>query len=92
VNVLDEEKLGKYGLPCGYKNVGFEVLAVEVMKSCVTWNITMCSPLKVGQHFGGACRLHLQDHKISQAKKKKTAWLCLLPASHWFLTLLNLWP
>jgi hypothetical protein len=38
--------------------VRFEVLTEVVMK---IWDILPCSPLKVNQRFGGACRLHLQD-------------------------------
>jgi hypothetical protein len=30
--------------------------------------ITLGSLLKVGQCFGGKCRLHLQDRKINQAR------------------------
>jgi hypothetical protein len=33
--------------------VGFEVLTVVVMKSNIFWDIMLCSPLKVNQHFGG---------------------------------------
>jgi hypothetical protein len=31
-----------------------------LMKSCVFWNITPCSPLKVNRRFGGTRRYHLQ--------------------------------
>jgi hypothetical protein len=33
--------------------VRFEVLTVVAMKSCVLWNITPCSPVKVNRRFGG---------------------------------------
>jgi hypothetical protein len=36
-----------------YSFVGFEVLIEVAMKSTVFWDITLCSPLKVSQHFGG---------------------------------------
>jgi hypothetical protein len=38
------------------------------MKSPVLWDITSRSPLKVSQHFGGICRLHLQGRRINQAR------------------------
>jgi hypothetical protein len=46
----------KYGM---FHSVGFEVLAMVVMKSSIFWNITPTSPLEVDQHFGGTCCLHL---------------------------------
>jgi hypothetical protein len=30
------------------------------MRRSVSWDITLCSPLKVNQRFGGLCRLHPQ--------------------------------
>jgi hypothetical protein len=62
-------------------SVGVEVLTAVVMKSSVFCDITPCSPLKVNQSFGGTCRLHLQDRRISQAKNqhetgsKQSNWL-----------------
>jgi hypothetical protein len=38
------------------------------MKSSIFWDITPYSPLKVNQRFGGTCRLHLQDRRISLAR------------------------
>jgi hypothetical protein len=38
----------------------------------------MCIPLKVGQYFGGTRRLHLQGHRISQAKSQLGSALYLL--------------
>jgi hypothetical protein len=35
----------------------FTVLAAVVMKSCIFWDITPCSPLKIKRRFGGTCRL-----------------------------------
>jgi hypothetical protein len=40
---------------------GFEVLTPMVMKTSNFCDITLWSPLKVIQHFGGTCRFHLQD-------------------------------
>jgi hypothetical protein len=40
-----------------------------VMKSCIFWVMTLFSRLKVNQHFGGICRLHLQDRRIIHCKK-----------------------
>jgi hypothetical protein len=45
----------------------FEVLTAVVMKSTIFWDITPCSPLKVGRHFGETYCLHLQS-RISWAK------------------------
>lgn len=36
------------------------------MISFIFWNITSCSPLKVNQHFGGTCYLHIQCCKVMQ--------------------------
>jgi hypothetical protein len=36
------------------------------MKISIFWGITLRSPLKVKQHFGGTCRLHLWGWRISQ--------------------------
>jgi hypothetical protein len=33
-------------------HVGFEVLTPVVMKSCVSWDITQCSALKLNLRFG----------------------------------------
>jgi hypothetical protein len=63
-----------------YRNIpskmyaGFVVLTAMVMKSSIFWDITSCSPLKVNQHFGGKCRLHIQV-----LKRKFLAWLILRP-------------
>jgi hypothetical protein len=37
-----------------------EVVTPVVMKSTIFWDITPCSPLKVGRHFGEICRLDEQ--------------------------------
>jgi hypothetical protein len=51
----------------------FEVLTAVVIKSSVFWDITSCNPLKFGQRFGGICRLHLQDRRISQVRNQHEA-------------------
>jgi hypothetical protein len=51
------------------KYIIFEVLTAVVMKSCIYWDITPCSPLKVNRRYGGIFRLHLQGWRISQAWK-----------------------
>jgi hypothetical protein len=63
-------------LPSNFK-VGFEVLTTVVMKSSVLWDITLCTPPKVNQHFRGTCHLHLQGQTVSQATSKLLAsgWL-----------------
>jgi hypothetical protein len=43
-----------------------EALTALVMKSTIFWDITLCGPLKVNQHFEGTCRLHLQGRIISK--------------------------
>jgi hypothetical protein len=35
------------------------------MKSCIFWDITPCSPLKVNRRFGGTCRLVFRVGKLS---------------------------
>jgi hypothetical protein len=39
--------------------LGFEVPTAVVIKSYISWDITLCSPLKVNRRFGGTCHLHL---------------------------------
>jgi hypothetical protein len=39
-------------------------------KTSIFCDITPCSPLKVNLRFGGACRLHLQGRRISQARNQ----------------------
>jgi hypothetical protein len=41
---------GKYGM---FHSEGFEVLSAVVIKSCFFWEVTLSSPSKVNQHFGG---------------------------------------
>jgi hypothetical protein len=53
---------------CNYV-IRFEVLTAVFVKSLVFCDITWCRALKVNQHFGGKYHLHLQDRRISQAKK-----------------------
>jgi hypothetical protein len=43
------------------------------VKNFIFWDITPCIPLKVNQPFGGTCRFHLQDRKISQARNQHDA-------------------
>jgi hypothetical protein len=45
----------------------FEVLTAVIMKSSIFWTITLCSLVKVNQHFRGTCYLHLQGWRVSQA-------------------------
>jgi hypothetical protein len=40
------------------------------MKSSIFWDITPCSPLRVNEPFGGTCRLHLQNQRISQPRNQ----------------------
>jgi hypothetical protein len=53
--------------------IGFEVLTAVVMKNSVFWDLTLCSPFKVNQHFGRTCRLHLQGRRISQERNQYKA-------------------
>jgi hypothetical protein len=48
--------------------VGFEVLTPVLMKS--SWDITLCSSLKVNRRFGRTCRLHLQGLRMSQSRNQ----------------------
>jgi hypothetical protein len=47
--------------------------AQYMQKSSIFWDITPFSLLKVNQRFGGACRLHVQDQIISQARDQQAA-------------------
>jgi hypothetical protein len=60
--------------------VGFRVLTAVVMKSSIFWDITPCSPLKVNRRFGGTCRLHLQDRRISRERNQKPCYLLFCSA------------
>jgi hypothetical protein len=51
-------------------SVGF-----EVMKGCMSWDITPCNPLKVNKLFGWACRLHLQGRKVGRTRNlQESGW------------------
>jgi hypothetical protein len=54
-------------------SVAFEFLTAVVMKNSIFWDITPCSTLKVSQHFGGTCRLHLQGRRMMQARNQDSA-------------------
>jgi hypothetical protein len=41
-------------------NVGFEVFRTVVMKSSIFWDITLCTLLKINQHFRGTCQFHFK--------------------------------
>jgi hypothetical protein len=50
-------------MPAKINYTELDIFTVEV----IAWNIAYPSLLKANQHFGGTCRLHLQDKRISQA-------------------------
>jgi hypothetical protein len=54
-------------------SIGYEVLTAVVMSSSVLWDMTPCSLLKVKIRFGGTCRFHLHDRKISEARYQHKA-------------------
>jgi hypothetical protein len=60
--------------------VGFAGPTAVVMKSSIFWDIILCSPLKVEQHFGETCRPHLQGQTVSQAK---TSMKQVVPCWQW---------
>jgi hypothetical protein len=41
------------------------------MKRTISWDITLCNPLRVNRSFGGIYRLHLQDRKISRGRNQR---------------------
>jgi hypothetical protein len=53
--------------------VGFEVLTVVVMKSCIFWYIMPCSMVRGNHCFGRAYRLHFQSHRVSQTRNQQKA-------------------
>jgi hypothetical protein len=55
------------------KIIGFEVITAVTMKNSVFLDITLCSPMKVNQCFGGTYCLHLQVWRISQARNQHEA-------------------
>jgi hypothetical protein len=42
-------------------------------KSYIVWDIMPCSSLKINRCFGGTCRLHFQDSKISRTRNQLEA-------------------
>jgi hypothetical protein len=46
----------------------FEILAALTMRSCIFWEVTLCSTVKVIRPFERAYCLHLQSQKVSQAR------------------------
>jgi hypothetical protein len=44
---------------------------INKLKRSVIWDIALCSPLKVNRLFGGTCGPHLQDRRISQARRNQ---------------------
>jgi hypothetical protein len=75
--------------------VGSEVLTAMVMKRSIFWDITLCSPLKVGWHFKGMWRWHVSPkHRltcnglrsvISRKIKLLTVW-AVLPSRFFFFS------
>jgi hypothetical protein len=53
--------------------VRLEVLTALGVTSSVFWGITTYSLLKLNQHFGGTCHLHLQSKTIRQARNQHEA-------------------
>jgi hypothetical protein len=53
--------------------IRFEILTPVVIKIFIFCNITPCSLLKVNLRFGGICRLHLQDRRISKERNQHEA-------------------
>jgi hypothetical protein len=60
-----------------------------IINNFAIWDIKPSSPLKVVGRFGGTCRLHLQDRRISQARNQREAGR---KKSGWFLSWLILGP
>jgi hypothetical protein len=52
---------------------GFEVLTVVAMKISVFWDIMLCRPTKVVQHFIGTYHLHLRCRRVSQVRNQLDA-------------------
>jgi hypothetical protein len=44
-----------------------------VIKSCIIWNITPCSPVEVNQHFEGTCHLYFLGSRVGQTKNQHKA-------------------
>jgi hypothetical protein len=59
IRKIEQNAFGKY-----VYYIGFEVLTAVVMK-------TPRSPLTVNRCFSGACRLHLQGRRTSQARNQR---------------------
>jgi hypothetical protein len=66
-----------------------EVLDAEVMKSSIFRDITPCSSLRVIGRFGGICRRHLQDRRISRARNQHEIRWC---TSFTLVSSLIFWP
>jgi hypothetical protein len=59
-------------------------LQSKTVKSCILWDIILCSPLKDNRRVGGTSRLHLQGARISQAgnEQKQASHLQSREAAH----------
>jgi hypothetical protein len=42
-----------------------------IKKSCIFWDITPRSLVKVNRHFGGTCHFHLQSQRLNQGRKQQ---------------------
>jgi hypothetical protein len=62
---------GKYGM---FHSEGFEVLTVVGMKSYLFWKVTLSSPLKVKQHFGGKNSFSIPSGKEGTCFKITIFW------------------
>jgi hypothetical protein len=57
-------------------------LKCSVLKSTNFWDVKVCSPGDVNQHFGGTCCLHLQGQSVGQARNQQEG-KCF-PAKCWW--------
>jgi hypothetical protein len=65
--LLEEEK-------CTKKNLAnLATKSDKKMASKINRDITLCSPLKDNQRFGGTCHLHLQSWRVHQARNHHEA-------------------
>jgi hypothetical protein len=61
---------------------GYKILRAVVMKSCILWNISTCSKLKITRRVGGTFHLHLVCWRASQAQLCFSRFVCNMYKYH----------
>jgi hypothetical protein len=79
LNYGDNGKMRAFGICVYYINqhTRHHSRIKHFVKSCVFYNIRLCSLLKANRRFGGTCHLHLQARRFSPRRDVLTTYLFL---------------